>query len=57
MKSGKFDQLPNLDERLVVAVPTETKAQLFALAAKRGISTSMLIRQALAVVVDEPRAA
>lgn len=57
MKSDKFDQLPNCDERLVVAVPTEVKARLFAIATKRGLPASVLIRQAIAAVTDEPRAA
>nr|WP_295889295.1 hypothetical protein [uncultured Devosia sp.] len=57
MKSDKFDQLPNCDERLVVAVPTEVKARLFRVATERGLPASVLIRQALAAVMDEPRAA
>ena len=57
MKSEKFDQLPNCDERLVVAVPTEVKARLFRVATERGLPASVLIRQALAAVMDGPRAA
>ena len=57
MKSAKFDQMPNCDERLVVAVPSDLKAKVFAVATKRGLPASTLIRQALQVVMDEPRAA
>ena len=57
MKSDKFDQLPNCDERLTVAVPAETKQRLFAVATKRGLPASVLLRQAIAAVMDEPCAA
>ena len=57
MKSERFAQLPNCDERLVVAVPSDVKARLFRVATERGLPASALIREALAVVMDGPRAA
>ena len=57
MKSLKFDQLPNCDERLVVAVPAELKAKVFAVATQRGLPASVLLRQAITALTDEPRAA
>lgn len=47
MKSTKFDQLPNCDERLVVAVPAALKAKVFANATRRGLSASIVVREAL----------
>lgn len=57
MKSAKFDQTPNCDERLTVAIPAATKQRLFAVATARGLPASVLLRQAIAAVMDEPRAA
>lgn len=57
MKSVEYDQLPNCDDRIVVAVPSNLKRQIFAVATKRGIPASLLVRQALAAVMEEPQAA
>jgi hypothetical protein len=57
MKSTRYDQTPVHDERLVIAVPAEVKRHIFAIATKRGMPASVLIRQALAALTDEPRAA
>lgn len=57
MKSIKFDQLPNCDERLVVAVPADLKARIFATATQRGLPASVLLRQAIQALADEPFAA
>ena len=57
MKSAAYDQLPNCDDRIVVAVPSDLKRQIFAVATKRGIPASLLVRQAIAAVMDEPQAA
>lgn len=47
MKSTKFDQLPNCDERLIVALPADLKAKVFANATRRGLSASTVVREAL----------
>lgn len=47
MKSIKFDQSPNFEERLTVAIPADLKAKVFANATRRGLSASTVVREAL----------
>lgn len=51
MKSSRFASTPNMDERIVVAVPAHVKAKLFEAAVDRGLSASVLVRQALSQFV------
>jgi predicted DNA-binding protein len=53
MKSAKFDQSPNMDERLVIAVPTELKARVYAAAIRRGLPASVLLRQAVNAFIEK----
>ena len=48
MKSSRFDQRPNFEERLTVAIPADLKAKVFAAATRRGLPASILVREALA---------
>jgi hypothetical protein len=52
MKSA-YDQTPNMDERLVVAVPAAMKARVFEVATERGLPASVLLRQAIALWVRQ----
>ncbi|WP_375450617.1 hypothetical protein [uncultured Devosia sp.] len=52
MKSNRFASAPNMDERIVVAVPAHVKAKLFETAVERGLSASVLVRQALSQFVQ-----
>lgn len=56
MKSTKFDQRPNLEERLTVAIPADLKAKVFASATRRGLPASIVVREAL-IAFTEGRAA
>jgi len=51
MKSTRFDQRPNFEERLTVAIPAELKAKVFALATRRGLPASYVVRDALAAAI------
>lgn len=57
MNRSKYSQPGQMDERLTVAVPAETKARVFEAASKRGLPVSLFVRQALAAAIQEPRAA
>ena len=57
MKSAKFEQTPNCDERLVIAVPSDLKAKVFAVATRRGLPASVMLRQVILALTDEPQAA
>jgi hypothetical protein len=48
MKSTRFDQQPNFEERLTVAIPADLKAKVFAHATRRGLPASIVVREALA---------
>ena len=56
MKSTKFDQRPNFEERLTVAIPADLKAQVFALATRRGLPVSFVVRDALVAITNEKAA-
>lgn len=56
MKSPKFDQTPNFDERLTVVLPADLKAKLFSIATQRGLPASYIIRDALTAIVNEQAA-
>src|SRR5690554_4063334 len=45
MKSTKFDQRPNFEERLTVAIPADLKAKVFASATRRGLPASIVVRE------------
>jgi hypothetical protein len=47
MKSIKFEQRPNFEERLTVAIPADLKAKVFAHATRRGLPASFIVREAL----------
>jgi len=57
MNRSKYSNPEVMDERLTVAVPADTKAKIFAVANKRGLPASLLMRQAIIAFIDEPRAA
>lgn len=57
MNRSKYSNPEIMDERLTVAVPAETKAKIFAVANKRGLPASLLMRQAIIAYISEPRAA
>ncbi|MCR6671467.1 hypothetical protein [Devosia ginsengisoli] len=56
MKSTKFDQSPNFEERLTIAIPADLKAKVFASATRRGLPASIVVREAL-IAFTEGRAA
>jgi hypothetical protein len=53
MKSTKFDQNPNFEERLTVAIPADLKAKVFASATRRGLPASFVVREALMAIIEE----
>ncbi|SFD00493.1 ribbon-helix-helix protein, CopG family [Devosia psychrophila] len=57
MNRSKYSNPEVMDERLTVAVPANTKAKIFAIANKRGLPASLLMRQAIDAFLAEPRAA
>lgn len=57
MNHSKYSNPEQMDERLTVAVPADTKAKIFEVANRRGLPASLLIRQAIMAALDEPRAA
>ena len=57
MNRSKYSHPEQMDERLTVAVPAETKAKIFAVANKRGLPASLLMRQAIDAFLEELRAA
>ncbi len=56
MKSTKFDQRPNFEERLTVAIPADLKAKVFALATRRGLPASFVVRDALVAITNDKAA-
>lgn len=56
MRSSKFPQATENDERFTLAVPADLKAAVHALAAKRNLSASYIARQALAEFVGKSAA-
>ena len=57
MNRSKYSNPEVMDERLTVAVPADTKAKIFAVANKRGLPASLLMRQAIDAFLEELRAA
>lgn len=57
MNHSKYSNPEQMDERLTVAVPAETKARVFEAANKRGLPASLFIRQAINAAINEPQAA
>lgn len=57
MKSTKFEQRPNLEERLTVAIPADLKAKVFANATRRGLPASIVVREALVAFTSGKAAA
>lgn len=57
MKSPKYDTTPKNDETLNVAVPAEMKARVYEAASKRGVHTSLFVRQVISAALNEPQAA
>ena len=57
MNRSKYSNPQVMDERLTVAVAADTKAKIFAVANKRGLPASLLMRQAIDAFLEELRAA
>jgi hypothetical protein len=57
MNKSKYSNPNLMDERLTIAVPADTKAQVFKAANARGLPASLFIRQAIAAAIQESRAA
>lgn len=57
MNRSKYSNPEQMDERLTVAVPAETKAKIFEAANKRGLPASLFVRQAISAAINEPQAA
>lgn len=57
MNRSKYSNPDQMDERLTVAVPAETKAKIFEAANKRGLPASLLMRQAIQAYISDPKAA
>ncbi|MCW5720022.1 MAG: hypothetical protein KIS86_02660 [Devosia sp.] len=53
----KYPTAPLHTERLDIVLPAHLKHQLFETAAQRGMSASLVVREALAAFVDNQRAA
>ena len=57
MKSIKFEQRPNYEERLTIAIPADLKAKVFATATRRGLPASIVVREALVAFTQSQAAA
>lgn len=57
MNRSKYSNPDQMDERLTIAVPADTKAKVFKTANERGLPASLFIRQAIAAAIQETRVA